>query len=273
MKAIVPSPILKSCLDDMVDAYRGNPFADDSDDDDEGKSAKKVSKKASTGSSDEFTGSLRVKEGRNANNILYYVDHTKLQNSGNGLLPEDKNELYANLEKSKMEKEAHIQNLKQIASETAQLLSEPKNEELALELEEIEKQLQEINNQLEASRVFASNEKYAKQLNKRIENMASFWRKRKRTCMEFIMCMEEATDGTISVKKCVKGEGQIEIESDEMCLKGSEAYAKKKRPRVVSKGGLKRGGGENGGLLPDERLIGVKLDSQGKPVRVYLDAE
>lgn len=39
----------------------------------------------------------------------------------------------------------------------------------------------------------------AKQLKSRIAKLSSDWRKRKRLANEFIMNMEEATDGTISV--------------------------------------------------------------------------
>ena len=39
--------------------------------------------------------------------------------------------------------------------------------------------------------------------------MGSTWRKRKRSCMEFLMNMEEATDGKVDVKKCLKGDGAV----------------------------------------------------------------
>ena len=67
-----------------MDKFTGNPFADDSDDEGGNSSAKRAKK---SGSSDEYAGSLHLKEGRNLNNNLYYVDHTKLANNGNGLLP------------------------------------------------------------------------------------------------------------------------------------------------------------------------------------------
>jgi len=279
LKAAVPSPILKSCLDDMVDSFKGNPFDGESDDDNGccgGKSFKVASKKVSSNctSMDEYSGSLRIKEGRNANNILYYTDHAKLQNNGNGLLPEDKNELFANLERSKLEKESLLQNMKQITAKTNQLLSEPKNEELAVEIETYEMEVKNLTQKVESAREFASNEKYAKQLNKRIDAMAAVWRKRKRMCMEFIMNMEDATEGTISVKKALSGDGPMEIDSDESAIKGALAYAKRKKPRILigagKKQGTKRGGGgENCGLLPTPGFVGVKMNSQGLVERVY----
>ena len=56
-----------------------------SDDEDGGKKSKKGKK--SSGSGDGYAGSLLLKEGRSVNATLYYVDHSKLANNGNGLLP------------------------------------------------------------------------------------------------------------------------------------------------------------------------------------------
>jgi hypothetical protein len=145
----VPAPILRKCLDTMVDKSNDNPFAGDSDEEDEKPSKKKSAAKKST---DEYAGSLRVKEGRNANNTLYYVDHTKLQNNGNGLLPEDRNDLFSNLEKSKQELAVLGQKHKQICSDTAQLLSEPKNEELETELQGLANKMETVDNGLEEAR-------------------------------------------------------------------------------------------------------------------------
>ena len=58
LKGIVPPPTLRTCLDDMVDKFTGNPFADDDSDDEDGKSPKKNTKKS--GDSDKWrAGSLR----------------------------------------------------------------------------------------------------------------------------------------------------------------------------------------------------------------------
>lgn len=96
-------------------------------------------------------------------------------------------------------------------------------------------------------------------------------------CNEFIQNMEEATDGTISMKKCAKGDGPIDIETDDGAIKGAKEYASKKRPKVVSKGGgLKQRNGAsapNGGLTGDPNLIGVVLESSGRPRRVYMGEE
>jgi len=235
LKGLVPQPILRKCLDKMVAKSNDNPFADDSDDEDEKSSKKKSTSNTST---DEYAGSIRVKEGRNSNNTLYYVDHSKLQNNGNGLLPEARNELFSNLELSKQELAVLGQKHKQISSDTAQLLSEPKNEELETELQELANKIEIMDNSLEEARAHASSKfvlclcfvfvdllllentlltisisthesvplidaKHAKQMKSLTTKMSSEWRKRKRLCNEFIMNMEEATDGTISVSHSV----------------------------------------------------------------------
>ena len=84
--------------------------------------------------------------------------------------------------------------------------------------------------------------------------------------------MEESTEGTISLKKCLKGEGALEIDSDEAAIKGAIAFAQRKRPNV-SRGSLSGGGKygvENECLRPDDNFIGVTLSAIGKPERVFL---
>lgn len=170
--------MLKSCLDDMADTFQGNPFADGDSDDEDDKPAKKKAKKTND-STDEYGGSLRLKEGRNASNNVYYVDYTKLQNNGNGLDPDKRNDLFADLEKAKCEEEALKKELQETAAETARLLSEPLNDELETLLVQQEKEMEELNEKLETNRAFAGNEKYTKQLNARVSKMATFWRKSK----------------------------------------------------------------------------------------------
>jgi hypothetical protein len=156
LKSIVPSGILRACLDDMVDQHTSNPFAEDSDDDDDeddddGKPKKKkkqTATKKSSNSSHKFAGSLRLKEGRNVQNSLYYVDHSKLANEGNGLPPEVKNDLICESQKSKAKLDHFGRQLKSITTEAAQLESEPKNEALIVELANLENTLEEMNEKI-----------------------------------------------------------------------------------------------------------------------------
>ena len=177
LKAIVPSPILRACLDDMADTFQGNPFADGDSDDEENKPPKKKAKKSNDEPTEEYSGSLRLKAGRNTNNNLYYVDHTKLQNNGNGLDPDKRNDLFADLEKAKCEEEALKKQIQESASKTARLLSEPLNDELTTLLVEREKEMEGLNEKLETNRGFAGNEKYVKKLAGRVSKMATIWRK------------------------------------------------------------------------------------------------
>ncbi len=309
LKAVVPSIVLKSCLDEMVDKRTGNPFDDGSDDDDDedGKPSKKQKIMKSNNDSDEFSGSLKLKEGRNVQNNLYYVDHSKLSNEGNGLLPEMRNDLLCSMQKSKAELEQLTRLHKSITAEAVQLESEPKNEELILVVADLERKLREMNDSLEESRSHVSSksgcmryiifvfihcfipyaiechdlhqdEKHVQKVKKEIENMASIWRKRKRQCIEFISNMEESTEGTISLKKCLKGEGALEIDSDEAAIKGATAFAQRKRPKVsrgmsAGKSSGKRAGESTDGVSPDENFIGVQLGAQGRPERVFLPEE
>jgi len=212
LKGKIPSVILKSCLDDMaLDNFdKGTQFADsDEDDDEDGKgkataaaaAAAAAKKKKAATSGDEFAGSLKLKAGRNANTTLYYVDYSRLFNNGNGLLPEDKNDLVCANEKAKAELEASNLICKQMTAETTKLLSEPTNADAVVMLEKEEADVAELRNQVEESRGLESNEKHRKELKKRIQVMTFQWRNRRRTCMDFLNTMEEASDGAISVKK------------------------------------------------------------------------
>lgn len=92
--------------------------------------------------------------------------------------------------------------------------------------------------------------------------------------LQFISMMEESTEGTITLKKCLKGEGALEIDSDEAAIKGATAFAQRKRPNI-SRGSLSGGGAksgeENDSLHPDSNFIGVVLNALGKPERVFLN--
>jgi uncharacterized coiled-coil protein SlyX len=72
------------------------------------------------------------------------------------LLPEVRNELLCNVQKSKAELDHLNEQFKAISAEAAKLESEPKNEELILELANQENNLQELNDKLVESRAHAS---------------------------------------------------------------------------------------------------------------------
>ena len=212
LKGVVPSPVLKSCLDDMaLDTFNPeNQFAD-SDDDEDTNAVSGKKKALSASNDDEFAGSLSVKGGRNTNTTLYYCDYSKLSNNGNGLLPDDRNTLLSDHEVAKAELAAKEDSISSMTNESQRLLSEPTNEEAAGSLEVKENYVQELRDQVEAAQELKDFEKVRVKMTKKVDVMAAQWRKRKRLCMDFLLAMEDNTDGTISVKKCLSGDGQIYI--------------------------------------------------------------
>ncbi len=216
MKGVVPSPVLKSSLDDMaLDTFNPqNQFADSDDEDNDENNSKTTSKKKNlSGSSneDEYSGSLSIKTGRNTNTTLYYCDYSKLSNNGNGLLPDDRNILLSDHEAAKAELEAKDTSTKSMTAETVKLLSEPTNAEATVSLEEAEENVKSLREQVDAAQELRGFEKHRIKIRKRVDVMAGQWRKRRRVCMDFLINMEENTDGSVSMKKCLSGDGQIYI--------------------------------------------------------------
>jgi hypothetical protein len=281
LKAVVPSPVLKSCLDDMALDGLNNAGCGFADSDDEGVSTKATAKPKKE-SGDSFAGSLMFKGSKNPSTSLYYSDQNKLPNNGNGLERDVRDDLYSKIAQQKAEMEMLGTKLKVMKSETTTLLGQPTNEEAVTRLLTEESTLAEIVEQAEEARKLQVNENYKKQVKRRIDNMTAEWRKRRRLCMDFLIVMEESTDGTISMKKCMSGDGQIDIDSDEGVAKAAVSYTKQKRnnPKKRGIGGRtivsnKAGGGgaAGSGLVADENFVGVLLNSQGCVKRVYVDEE
>jgi hypothetical protein len=292
LKAAVPSPVLKACLDEMVDSSTaGNPTFADSDDEDGDK--KVAAKKVKSGggvedtgtitTSDSYKSSLCFKAGKTSNASLYYVDYTKLKNNGNGLEPHARNELAADVAKSQAEEGALAESIKQLTKDTVQLLSEPTNVEAVARLEEEEAELKDLAERAEAGRKLKVNEKHKLKVKRGIEYMAAQWRKRRRICMDFLISMEENSDGSITIKRCLSGDGPIDIDSDEAVAKGAVAFALKKRsaPALLAKkrgpvtkksklGSVPSDGNE---ALANEDFVAVALNSQGTVSRVMVSEE
>jgi hypothetical protein len=255
-------------------------FFDDSDDEREDASddETKKSKRNKTASSesrnqDPYESSICVKEGRNASVTLYYVDQNKLFNNGDGLLADSRDSLIANHEQAKAKLEHLNLQLTDTLSQTAVLLAQPTNAAADTQLEEYESLVQQLSDELSSSQSFISNEKRRKQILKSIECMAANWRSRKRLTLDFITMMEEITDGTISIKKSLAGDGPLDIDSDEAVLKAAKVFASKKRShgsmvsssnRLQSVDGKKRK--ESGG---NETFVGVMLCPRGFVKRVF----
>ena len=261
--------MLKGCLEDMADVDTANPFDEDSDDEnDKPKKSKKKSGKKSTGDDDagtDYAGSLTKKEGRNANNVLYFVDYSSsyVTNGGNGLPPDERNELIGAEQKSAQDLQAIRNNLKSMQEQTKKLLSEPTNQEAEERGDKEEKVLADLKASLEESRQYAGNEKKREQTKKRIRDLADVWWKRRRMCNDFLQGMEDATEGTISVKKCLAGDGQIDIDSDEAVIAAEKEMFEMRKAKKAKK---KHAGD---GLPPTANFIGVQFTSAAKVERVY----
>jgi hypothetical protein len=184
-------------------------FVDSDDEDGESASGKK--KKATIACDDDYAGSLAIKGGRNSNTTLYYCDYSKLTNKGNGLLPDDRNTLLSDHEAAKAELQSKNDIIQTMTTETMKLLSEPTNEDATTCLEEAESHTEKLRENVEAAQEFKSFEKKRIEVKQRIDVMTAQWRKRRRLCMDFLIAMEDNTDGTVSVKNCLSGNGQIYI--------------------------------------------------------------
>jgi len=274
LKAVVPQPVLNACLQEMVpDQFGGkNPFGDDSDDEDGGEKASKKNKE----STEPYSGSLIFKAGKNLSTNLYFVDHTKIKEMDYDEL----NTLVNNLANAKAEMQGMEATIKSHAEAARKLLAEPTNEELTLQLDSQEKLITEdLEVQVAEKRKLKVNEKHRERTKKNIEYQAAQWRQRRRACLEFLTNLEEMTDGTISRAKCLKGDGQIVVDSDEAVAKAALQADKDRRQRSKIRGGLKGkplgkglvksggSGGPSSGLL--STLLAVTLDPQLNIVRVY----
>ena len=160
-----------------------------------------------------------------------------------------------------------------------QLLSEPTNEQIAALLETEEDDVATLKVQVEEALKLKVNEKHKQKTKSNIQKMAVQWRKRKRMCMEFLIRMEEITDGTVQAKKCLSGDGQIALDSDDTVAKAAVEFAKQKRARAGTGGKKPRKllkssttqSASSKATLADENFVAVNFDSQLNVLRVYVE--
>ena len=243
LKAVIPPPLLKSCLDSMSVRNEGDVAKNDSDSDDDAFVSKKKKKaKTTTKTSDmslssvsngseaqEYSMTVRVKLGRNGNTTLYYLNQSKLENEGDGLDAGERHKLVAAEQHASEALKNLFNECKSMQQETTKLLSESKNEELDTLLREKEDELNCVKGDLTNAQGFKENASRRKNLKRRVDKMASQWFQRKRKCLDFLDMMEENTEGIVSKKKCLSGKGQIEVESDEACVKQAKEFFARKR--------------------------------------------
>ncbi len=251
----------------VPDNFSGKNIFEDSDGEEDTKGS------PSSENKEPYSASLVFKVGKNLSTNLYFTDYTKVK----GMERLEQETLMTDLATAKAEQKSIKANLNSTREVTSKLLAEPTNEELTLKLEAAEKNVQELEEKIVEARKLKVNEKHKEKTKKRIENMAAQWRQRRRSCLEFLTTMEENTDGAVSRSKCLKGDGQIAIDSDEAVAKAAIEHAKEKRDRAA-KGGLQRRkslsairavgkGGSTVGL--ESNVVAVTLDAQLNIVRIY----
>lgn len=234
-------------------------------DDDVKKSEKTMT---SNNSSDPFVATILLKEGRNASSNLYFINQSKLENNGNGLLAEDRDKLLINMDRASQE-ESDLQNkVNELLSKAIALEAEPTNEYADQLLQLQMDRHDELDSDLAKCRLYPASSKLRKEVNKSIEVFATHWRQRKRMCIDFLRQMEECTDGAVSVKKCLAGDGAIELDSDEIIVKSAVEYAEKKKKQKTFHSNKK----ESSLPPPDKNFVAVLLEPTGAVRRVILDA-
>jgi hypothetical protein len=262
------------CIDEMALRHSNdNQFAD-SDDEDESPKKKKTLKQ----SDDPFANSLCIKSTKSADKPLYYVNHTKLQNQGNGLEPDARNQLLSDTAKVQAERDALEAALAAATTETAKLLSEPTNEEATIRLANEQDALGKLKTAVEAARQLKVNEKHKQQVKQRISHMTIMYRQRRKVCFDFLTALEENSEGAITRKKCLGGDGPIDIDADEAYVKQTIEFHTKKRSIPKTKYASfnkksKLGSADDDdavGFAPDPNFVAVVLNSQGGIDRVML---
>lgn len=252
-----------------LDRSTGTVFAESDDDDEDDKPGDSKPPKSSS----PYSGSICFKAGKAFNTSLYYVDYKQLKNNGNGLDGEEKGKLYSDLAQAKERKEFFTHSIQAARGSIERLRSEPTNVEATIQLATQEAGLELLLTEVEAARDLKCNEQTKKQLKRQIEHMVQEWCKRRRMCVEFLNSMEDYTDGTISAKQCLGGDGQIEIDSDESVIKAAIAFAKsrKNKPRTLRL--TNRSDSTSLGPPPSASFVGVKLGLRNDLERVVVDEE
>ena len=254
---MIPPPVLKAALGEMSMDWQDDDIFEASDDD-ENNNMEGIVKKKGSANKEPYAGSLFFKAGKSAASSLYYVDHNKIKE----MSFEEKRELAERLANARAEHEHLGLVLKKTDTMTNQLLIEPTNDDLLERLSDLEKDVAVLAEKVNDAKALSINESHKNQLKRKIQSMAGHYRKRKQLCCSFLSSLEEMSDGTISKKKCLKGEGQIALDSDESINKAAIAYARSKKRFKANKVSL-----------ANQSFVGVVLDSQRMVKRIHVDEE
>lgn len=248
----------------------------DSDSEEEERKKKKVATVARDQSNNvQFNNALLFKGAKGSNSGLYYVNHNTAK-GGDGLDREEKNQLASDMASADANYAALQNSLDLTRLQTKKLQTEPFNNVMNALVLKADAELLELSAQLDTARTFECNEKHKEGTIKRINYFSSYWRKRRKICMDFLITMEELTEGTVSVKSCLSGNGQIDIESDETIIKLARDFAGKKQKRIMSSKGAMSSckvDAKTSGPHASETFVAVALDTQGNVQRIYLQDE
>ena len=214
-------------------------------------------------SKDQYGNSILVKVGKNTKNTLYYINQSLLENDGNGSKPCDRSKKESAFQRQKVELNKILLSLQNTTRETEKLCSEMKNEKLSKMTHALMGEISLLEKDRDAANVYARNKNHRIAIQKGIHTLADHWRKRKRKCVAFLSMMEECSDGIITVKKCLSGNGHINLESDEGIVK--DALSGRKRARHCQIKGTN--------TVITDSIVGVILASDGSVRRVTCDDE
>ena len=251
----------------------------DSDSEEEGGTGSTSKKPAAVTASSQidniqYKKSLLFKGAKGNNSGIYYVNYNTAQ-GGDGLDRDEKNQLVSDNAIADGNYSTMQNSLNIILTETKKLQTESFNSEMNELVEKAGKDSLELSAQLEMARAFRCNEKHKEGTIKRINYFSSHWRKRRKICMDFLITMEELTEGTITAKSCLRGNGQIDIDSDEAIIKLAQDFGAKKRRILSSKVAMSacKAGTKKSGLPAADNFVAVVLDGQGTVQRIHLDDE
>jgi len=275
LKAEIPSPLLKNLLQDMtigaMELEKDTFCVIDNDDDGDVNANVNVDKKGKL-------GSLIFKQGRTLNTGLYYVDHTQKPE----MTAEERQLLSSKIAATNNEHGCLTTTLKLTTGQAKKLQSEPTNDQLDTLLSDLEEESSILTENVAQAQVLTVNEAHKTSLKRKIQKMGAAYAKRKRLCVAALSSLEEFSDGTLSAKKILSGDGPIYIDSDESVNKAAIAFTKDKRGK---KGRNSMGSNSIGPkkkaknmkytkpLDSDENFVGVTLDGFGSIKRVYVDEE
>jgi hypothetical protein len=253
----------------------GQNIEPDFDSDDEEGDDQPKKKKAKSNPNDPFSGSLFFKGGKTAMNSLYYVDYSKSKNGGNHDA-EAYNDIYGKQTVLANDLNALSMDEAAMTAASKKLALEPTNEEASVRFTEESNALEQLREQVGEARKHLVNADRPKKLKKAILEGTAEWRKRKRVGMDGYYWLEEATDGVITIKKCLSGDGAIDMDSDEATIALARDLAIKRR-QAPSKNTTNKVGKlawkSSTGLSADPNFIGVLLDARGNVERQYFHDE